>query len=143
MFSLKLVAAALPFLLVAAAPSPVEDWKTLLGWDGKVFTVEQIESNAHLDTRAANAGGVFFCTDANFQGNCAYVTGFSSGACVGVGSDFNDDVSSFGPDPGLTCNIYSDAGCTGRLTGDVINPGINNLADFNNNDAKSSFSCTF
>ena len=47
MFSLKIVIAILPFL-VSAAPSPVEDWKTLLGWDGKVFTVEQIESNTHL-----------------------------------------------------------------------------------------------
>ena len=89
------------------------------------------------------------------------MTGFGSGQCVGVGSDFNDDVSSFGPDPGLSCNIYSDAGCTGRLTGDVIYPGkslvtsltqksypdessgIYNLADYNNNDAMSSFSCTF
>lgn len=30
----------------------------------------------------------------------------SSGQCVGVGSNFNDDVSSFGPDPGLVCTIY-------------------------------------
>ena len=51
------------------------------------------------------------------------MSGFASGACVGVGAGFNDDVSSFGPDPGLTCNIFSDAGCTGRETGNVINPG--------------------
>ena len=30
----------------------------------------------------------------------------SSGQCVGVGSNFNDDVSSFGPDKGLTCTVY-------------------------------------
>ncbi|ETW80094.1 hypothetical protein HETIRDRAFT_419684 [Heterobasidion irregulare TC 32-1] len=71
-----------------------------------------------------------------------YVTGFNSGQCVGVGSNFNDDVSSFGPDPGLVCTIYSDAGCVGRATGGIVYPGIDNLADYNNNDAMSSFSCT-
>ena len=53
-----------------------------------------------------------------------YVTGFGSGQCVPVGSDFNDDVSSFGPDQGLSCDIFSDAGCTGRETGDVVYPGM-------------------
>ena len=47
LLSFKLLAATLPFL-VAVASAPVEDWKTLLGWDGKVFTVEQIGSDAHL-----------------------------------------------------------------------------------------------
>ncbi|KAG9078917.1 hypothetical protein FRC06_008048, partial [Ceratobasidium sp. 370] len=91
---------------------------------------------------AALPGGVYFCTDANFAGNCAYVSGMNSGQCVGVGSNFNDNVSSFGPDSGLTCTIYSDAGCKGRATGGVVYPGIYNLADYNNNDAMSSFSCT-
>ena len=67
--------------------------------------------------------------DPNFTGNCAYVTGFGSGQCVNVGSDFNDQVTgkrpahlhdiklptlihppallaAFGPDSGLTCSIY-------------------------------------
>ena len=37
---------------------------------------------------------------------------------------------------------HSDAGCVGRATGGVVYPGINNLADYNNNDAMSSFRCT-
>ncbi|KAG9079210.1 hypothetical protein FS749_008728, partial [Ceratobasidium sp. UAMH 11750] len=65
-----------------------------------------------------------------------------SGQCVGVGPDFNDNVSSFGPDRGLSCTIFSDAGCNGRATGGIISPGIFNLKDFNNNDAMSSFRCT-
>jgi len=39
----------------------------------------------------------------------ALVTGFGSGACVPVGSDFDNVVSSFGPDPGLTCTIFRSA----------------------------------
>ena len=162
MFSLKLVAATLPFLLAAAAPSPEEDWKIFLGWDGKDVSVEQIQSNAHLvcalPTRYPSQNShpiaihrtlarlprptactfapmptsraTVFVSFASTNGYCltipaqVHVTGFSSGQCVGVGSDFNDKVSSFGPDKGVTCNIYSDAGCKGRLTGDVINPGM-------------------
>ncbi|KAG9097034.1 hypothetical protein FS749_007157 [Ceratobasidium sp. UAMH 11750] len=63
------------------------------------------------------------------------------GKCVNVGPDFNDNVSSFGPDNGWTCTIYSNVGCNGRATGGVIYPGIYNLADYNNNDAMSSFQC--
>ncbi|KAG8740426.1 hypothetical protein FRC10_004349 [Ceratobasidium sp. 414] len=119
MFATKLVLSAIAALSVVysagAMPTgltPREDWKTALGWDGKVTTpVELDPSNAVKPTPgkpapAAVNGGVYFCTDANFQGRCAYVSGFNSGQCVGVGSDFNDVVSSFGPDSGLTCTIY-------------------------------------
>ncbi|KAG9097826.1 hypothetical protein FS749_005382 [Ceratobasidium sp. UAMH 11750] len=154
MFATKLALAAISAFsavyIAGAMPTgltPREDWKTALGWDGKVTTpVELDPSNAVKPTPgkpapAAVNGGVYFCTDANFSGRCVYVSGFNSGQCVGVGSDFNDVVSSFGPDHGLTCTIYSDAGCVGRATGGVVYPGIYNLADYNNNDAMSSFSC--
>jgi hypothetical protein len=57
-------------------------------------------------------------------------------------------------------DVYSDANCSGRATGGVVYPGmcdeisdtralltngtlgIYNLADYNNNDAMSSFRCT-
>ncbi|KAF8599342.1 hypothetical protein BDV93DRAFT_511741 [Ceratobasidium sp. AG-I] len=166
MFAFKLTLFALFTLQFALAlPTALvsrEDWKIALGWNGKVTTPVQLDaSNATKDTIAVglpstshlpnlicfenqkrDVNGVFFCTDADFKGRCVYVRGFSSGQCVGVGSDFNDNVSSFGPDQGMTCTIYSDAGCGGRATGGVIFPGINNLADFNNNDSMSSFSCS-
>ncbi|QRV74523.1 hypothetical protein RhiJN_02539 [Ceratobasidium sp. AG-Ba] len=154
MFTVKLALAAFAALFsVSVDASPVAlvaraDWKDQYGWDGKAITPVQLDpSNAVKPTPgkpapAALSQGVFFCTDANFKGNCVYVHGFNSGQCVGVGSDFNDKVSSFGPDQGITCTIYSDAGCVGRATGGIVNPGINNLADFNNNDAMSSFRCT-
>ncbi|KAG8718167.1 hypothetical protein FRC08_005821 [Ceratobasidium sp. 394] len=106
-FSAVLVAFAAP-----TSPSPRADWKTELGWDGKVTTPAELDpSNAVKPTPGKPAaaivnGGVYFCTDANFQGRCVYVTNFSSGQCVGVGPDFNDNVSSFGPDRGLSCTIF-------------------------------------
>ncbi|KAF8595536.1 hypothetical protein BDV93DRAFT_611382 [Ceratobasidium sp. AG-I] len=111
--------------------------------DGKVTTPVQLDaSNATKDTAAKrDVNHVHFCSKANFEGRCVDVRNFSSGQCVGVGSDFNDKVSSFRPERGLTCTIFSDAGCGGRATGGVVFPGIANLADFNNNDAMSSFRC--
>ncbi|KAG8739534.1 hypothetical protein FRC10_005482 [Ceratobasidium sp. 414] len=85
MFATKFALAALSMLsavfVARAAPtgptglSPREDWKTELGWDGKVTTPAELDpSNAVKPTpgkpaAAANVG-VYFCTDANFQGRC-------------------------------------------------------------------------
>ncbi|KAG8693935.1 hypothetical protein FRC08_008804 [Ceratobasidium sp. 394] len=148
MFATKLSLAAFSLLSAACAVSAAptgfvpEAWLTELGWDGKVTTPAELDPSNVVDTTLGTlAGSVFFCTDANFRGRCVTVSGFSSGQCVGVGADFNDQVTSFRPSSGLSCTIYSDAGCRGRATGGVVAPGINNLADFNNNDAMSSFRC--
>ncbi|KAG8738687.1 hypothetical protein FRC10_006604, partial [Ceratobasidium sp. 414] len=119
MFATKLALAAISALsaiyiagAVPAGLTPREDWKTSLGWDGKVTTpVELDPSNVAKPTPGKPApavmnGGVFFCKDPNFTGSCAYVNGIDSGECVNVGSDFNDVVSSFGADIGITCTIF-------------------------------------
>ncbi|KAG8741149.1 hypothetical protein FRC10_003247 [Ceratobasidium sp. 414] len=135
MFATKLAFAAISALssvhIAGAMPTglmPREDWKTALGWDGKVTTPVQLDpNNAVKPTPGKPApavlnGGVFFCTNSNFSGRCVSLSDSTiaiktvltmcryyrpiSGQCVGVGSDFNDVVSSFGPDPGLTCTIY-------------------------------------
>ncbi|KAG8694756.1 hypothetical protein FRC09_009616 [Ceratobasidium sp. 395] len=116
MFSFKLffttLSALSAFYLAGAMPTgltPRADWKTELGWDGKVVTPFELDPknavNAITGKRAA-VGGVYFCSEANYGGKCAYVTGFKSGDCVGVGRDFNDNVSSFGPDDRLSCTIF-------------------------------------
>ncbi|QRW06757.1 hypothetical protein RhiLY_05756 [Ceratobasidium sp. AG-Ba] len=153
MFAVKLAVAAFTALFavgVNASPTGLvyrADWKDQYGWDGKVTTpVELDPKNAVKPTPGKPApaaiGGVYFCKNANFTRYLTHLAPFSSGQCVGVGSDWNDVVSSFGPDQGLTCTIYSDANCVGRATGGVVYPGIYNLADYNNNDAMSSFRCT-
>ncbi|KAG8740425.1 hypothetical protein FRC10_004348 [Ceratobasidium sp. 414] len=94
MFATKLVLSAIAALSAVysagAMPTgltPREDWKTSLGWDGKVTTPAELDpSNAAKPTPgvsvptilartkpapAAVNGGVYFCTDANFKGRCA------------------------------------------------------------------------
>ncbi|KAF8595945.1 hypothetical protein BDV93DRAFT_563793 [Ceratobasidium sp. AG-I] len=148
MFALKLTlfalftlqfALALPTALVAR-----EDWKIALGWDGKVTTPVQLDaSNASKDAvvkRDINSG-VYFCTEDNFRQPCVYVSGFRSGQCVTIGNGFNDKISSFGPDPGMSCTIFADENCSGRSAGGITQPGFNSLADVGMNDAMSTFVC--
>jgi hypothetical protein len=101
MFTVKLVLAALSVATFAAAipagMSPREDWKTAVGWDGKVSTPADLDpSNVSnptpgvstlsdadgifrpfdymtLQRRAAGDplnGGLYMCTDANWGGSC-------------------------------------------------------------------------
>ncbi|KAF7324019.1 hypothetical protein MKEN_00624000 [Mycena kentingensis (nom. inval.)] len=87
-------------------------------------------------------GNVFACVDANFGPPCALFHG-SSGQCVNITPDFNDKISSFGPDPAQDCFIFSDINCQGQQAGPFRSPGIPNLANIGLNDQVSSFKCFF
>ncbi|KAF8915736.1 hypothetical protein CPB85DRAFT_400229 [Mucidula mucida] len=89
-----------------------------------------------LQKRQPNA---FFCTDADFTGNCFLST---TAGCINVGAGFQDDVTSFGPDPGVFCNLFTNFDCTGsHIT--LTNPGSGHLEQLNFNDVMSSFQCFF
>ncbi|KAJ7752712.1 hypothetical protein B0H14DRAFT_3710497 [Mycena olivaceomarginata] len=81
-------------------------------------------------------GHVYICTDANFSGDCTDY-GFFAGQCSNFPGEFNDDISSFGPDVGWACTI--DVNCSGdTYTGTY--PGFGTLPGFLN-DAFSSVLC--
>ena len=50
-------------------------------------------------------GDIFICTDANWSGDCT-TYGFFSGVCSNFPPEFQDDISSVGPNPGWSCNLY-------------------------------------
>ncbi|CEL63470.1 hypothetical protein RSOLAG1IB_10786 [Rhizoctonia solani AG-1 IB] len=125
-----------------------EDWKTALGWDGKTTTPAQLDpSNVIKPTPgkpapAAISGGAFFCSDADFKGQCLYVARFAENQCINFGNEFNNQVTSFGPDQGLACTLYDDWDCKGRTPGGVIvYPGVTNLSVYGFNDKAKSFRC--
>ncbi|CUA69873.1 hypothetical protein RSOLAG22IIIB_04129 [Rhizoctonia solani] len=136
---------------VLCAPSLLsrdEDWKIALGWDGKTTTPAQLDPSNVVKpgpgrpAAAAISGGVYFCTDADFKGKCLFVSGFAENQCVNFGNEFNDQVTSFGPDKGLACLLYSDGDCKGTNPGGwFVNPGSSNLSQQKFNDIASSFKC--
>ncbi|KAF8598965.1 hypothetical protein BDV93DRAFT_560864 [Ceratobasidium sp. AG-I] len=91
--------------------------------------------------RRALSGGVTYCTDVQFQGDCLSVSSFNATQCVGIGRGFNDRISSFRPDTGIKCIIWSDFNCQGNGYAYVTNPGIADLRDRGFNDIISSFEC--
>ncbi|KAF5372147.1 hypothetical protein D9758_004965 [Tetrapyrgos nigripes] len=88
-----------------------------------------VNSAAKVITERAPAqqGNVLVCVAANFAG-CVLITNVPSGTCVPLGSDLNDFVSSFGPDPDQQCFVFHDFGCTGTNRGPIEFPGVSDFS---------------
>ncbi|KAK0616647.1 hypothetical protein B0T14DRAFT_604888 [Immersiella caudata] len=82
---------------------------------------------------------IYICKDINWV-NCSNQE-VQTGVCYGTNSDWNDKISSAGPDRGTTCVLYQNANCGGSsLT--ISNPGIADLRGVNFNDKTSSIRCS-
>ncbi|THG97890.1 hypothetical protein EW026_g4196 [Hermanssonia centrifuga] len=103
-------------------------------------SVLAIATAAPLEERAAQVDGhIFICTDDNYGGDCTNY-GFTSGACSNFPSEFQDDISSLGPDSGWFCNLYLDYNCNNDESSLRVDyPGISALGW--GNDAFSSLQC--
>lgn len=111
-----------------------------------------------LEARAAQVDGhIFICTDDQFSGECTNY-GFVDNVCSNFPGEFQDDISSFGPDQGWICTLFmylfnmkltnayhshnycSNDNCNSNQgTYDVQYPGFTHL-DYGN-DAFSSLRC--
>ncbi|KAH8650300.1 hypothetical protein BGZ60DRAFT_569604 [Tricladium varicosporioides] len=94
-----------------------------------------------------DAGGVFVCTDPNFAGQCTYFSPATIGTCVQIASaTFFEQVTSFGPDQGASCQIFLDNNCEDCLDckPPLQFPGTPNLSATNPpfDDHIQSFLCT-
>ncbi|KAK7045009.1 hypothetical protein R3P38DRAFT_2882090 [Favolaschia claudopus] len=110
-----------------------------------VFERSTDTTNSTQELVARTQGNVFVCTDAGFTGTCGVFHG-NSGECVNLPSQFNDNISSVGPDSGQDCFFYIDINCSGGQLGPIRSPGISNLnvaATVGFNDHISSFKCFF
>ncbi|EPQ57620.1 hypothetical protein GLOTRDRAFT_92602 [Gloeophyllum trabeum ATCC 11539] len=106
-----------------------------------LFTSKTLAALAAAAVAGVRAQGAYYCTDINWGGNCQYTPDY--GVCVTFGgSDWNDQVSSFGPDQGLECYLYTDWGCTGDVL-PLEYPGAADLRQYSFNDAVSSFACEY
>ncbi|KAF8886536.1 hypothetical protein BD779DRAFT_1673163 [Infundibulicybe gibba] len=94
-------------------------------------------TEASTDSALAD-GSLFVCTDANFSGACINLTFFNA-VCSNMPSGFQDNISSFGPDPGWVCITYTDPDCRGTTYVGTY-PGFAGLPS-GINDAISSFHC--
>ncbi|KAI5120973.1 hypothetical protein M0805_006645 [Coniferiporia weirii] len=56
-------------------------------------------------------GGVYICTDLNWEGTCGYAVQPLE-ECIVLGSEWSDQISSFGPDECTTCFGYEESSCS-------------------------------
>lgn len=52
-----------------------------------------------------NVGGIFLCLGADWTGTCGY-TIQPLNACIDLGSDWKQKISSIGPDPGTEVSFF-------------------------------------
>ena len=109
---------------MSEAQADKSDWKYAVGWDGVTLPATDIGTTLHknatdLEVRSQaafpyapadmvqkrNIGGVYICTDINWGGRCGYAVQ-PLGECIVLGSDWNKQISSFGPDDCTYCAAY-------------------------------------
>ncbi|KAI0346650.1 hypothetical protein BDW22DRAFT_789809 [Trametopsis cervina] len=115
LLALATAAAAVPSLPAARDADP-SDWKYAVGWDGTILPSEAIGTPAnatHLQKRTV--GGVYICVDINWGGRCGYAVQ-PLNTCIVLGSDWNKQISSFGPDPCTRCFASSYSNCGANIS---------------------------
>ncbi|KAI0703421.1 hypothetical protein BC835DRAFT_1023757 [Cytidiella melzeri] len=85
--------------------------------DGPTNSTNHIGTPTVKTSRHARrtVGGVYICTDINWGGTCGYAVQ-AINQCIVLGSDWNKQISSFGPDECTICYAYSSNDCVPSAT---------------------------
>ena len=90
---------------VAAAPAP-EAANDIAARVSAPLIVSTSCSNTDSTSRQApSSGTIYVCDTWDWQGSCANI-GFNNGQCTNFPSNFQDNISSIGPDGGWTCQVF-------------------------------------
>ncbi|KAF2433181.1 hypothetical protein EJ08DRAFT_658443 [Tothia fuscella] len=88
--------------------------------------------------------GVYYCNDPNFTTDCFWldVSTNSNGWCVSLlGTPWYKLISSFGPDPGVTCSLFSGDNCEGSHLDELVYPGLAETYSNQWDNQAGSFKC--
>ncbi|TFK71705.1 hypothetical protein BDN72DRAFT_895410 [Pluteus cervinus] len=116
---------ALTLVCTLALPVSDVDWKYSVGWNGVTSDLSVLGVLVTPDGSPDNKGtpgGVYFCTDINWKGSCAY-TLLPLNQCVTIETFLQDKISSVGPDPGADCAAWSNTSCDGTPSWGFNYPG--------------------
>ncbi|KAH8805250.1 hypothetical protein F5884DRAFT_754822 [Xylogone sp. PMI_703] len=100
---------------------------TALGSIAFANPVPAAEANPSDSVEKRTVGGVFFCSDAGFQGDCGYAVQ-PLNTCIPITAPWDTDLSSIGPDEGTGVIIWPVPGCPPNDGGWTFTyPGSDNL----------------
>ncbi|PUU75228.1 hypothetical protein B9Z19DRAFT_1103054 [Tuber borchii] len=112
--------------------TPKDNDVPVVGTSVKARDLESLEKRT--------AGCLYVTQDANFSGPSAYLCPIATnGGCTDWTNTWRYTISSFGPDPGTTCQIYTDPNCGGTASVAFGYPGYGKLGGWNDN--MGSFRC--
>ncbi|MCJ1246145.1 hypothetical protein MMC30_003350 [Trapelia coarctata] len=121
------VVTAVLTLATLAAGSPIAVPTNIISTDSTAGSIEK---------RSETRGGLYACTDDNFRGHYDF------------SADLASQISSIGPEPGSSCNLYPAKGCAGpSMIGGVGNmndaryPGYPKLKDVGLDNFFVSYRC--
>ncbi|RPA93904.1 hypothetical protein L873DRAFT_1776984 [Choiromyces venosus 120613-1] len=155
-------------VIASPAAVGARDVKSEHGWDGTVTPLEKVatvgakkappkgaiitpkDSDVPVVTTSVEArdiealskrtpGCIFVTTDSNWGGTSAYICLATNGGCTIWNNFWRWNISSFGPDPGTTCQISTGTNCDGTTSVAFGYPGYGNLGVWNDN--MGSFRC--
>ncbi|KAF3188111.1 hypothetical protein TWF225_003883 [Orbilia oligospora] len=99
-------------------------------------------SNPAKQLLKRTVGGIYITTDVNWQGQTGYKVQ-PLNTCISLTAPWLYTISSFGPDRGTACVLYSTTHCDSNSAKKAIifYPGSANLGDQNFNDQTGSWKC--
>ncbi|KAF3181129.1 hypothetical protein TWF106_008923 [Orbilia oligospora] len=99
-------------------------------------------SNSAKQLLKRTVGGIYITTDINWQGQTGYKVQ-PLNTCISLTAPWLYTISSFGPDRGTACVLYSTTHCGSNSASKAIifYPGSANLGDQNFNDRTGSWKC--
>ena len=71
-----------------------------------LFLATLVVASSTLEARADSKTHLYVCTDSDWRGNCKNIE-LTVSRCYNMTTEFNDNVSSAGPDDGTFCVLYS------------------------------------
>jgi len=92
------------------------------------------------------ARGTYYCTDTLWRGKCYHslVTDNARNACWGYPPETRNAISSFGPDPGVSCRVWEKTSCFQGGPWKQFNfPGVADLNTVGWNDRVRAYACNW
>ncbi|EJD37320.1 hypothetical protein AURDEDRAFT_173594 [Auricularia subglabra TFB-10046 SS5] len=107
---------------VSAQTEEDRKWLESVGWDGTVTPLEEIgtvlwnqtypdpDPEVEFLQKRATYKGIYICRDINWGEPCGYAQQ-PLNTCISLGADWWRKISSFGPDAGQKCYLYTSNRC--------------------------------
>ncbi|KAF2100439.1 hypothetical protein NA57DRAFT_54528 [Rhizodiscina lignyota] len=105
-----------------------------------LFAAQALAAPSANPIEKRTPGGIYICTDINWSGECGYKVQ-PLNTCIHLDDPWYHTISSFGPDQGTSCQMYSDKNCNFPIGSGIGYPGVADMTKDGLNDQVGAFKC--